>query len=124
LALSTRTSVGCIDGQRDDRMDLPHCQGEDCWMKVKVKLSNLLRQFSQLQGEPEVFEVTGSNPLECLRVMVERYPSMRKWVYDKDGRLLGLMQFFVNGEKLLLSEYSKTLKDGDELYIFFATGGG
>jgi molybdopterin converting factor small subunit len=93
-------------------------------MKVKVKLSNLLRQFSELQGEPEVFEVTGSNPLECLRVMVERYPSMRKWVYDKDGRLLGLMQFFVNGEKLLLSEYSKTLKDGDELYIFFATGGG
>jgi molybdopterin converting factor small subunit len=93
-------------------------------MKVKVKLSNLLRQFSQLQGEPEVFEVDGSDALECLRVMVERYPSMRQWVYDKEGKLLGLMQFFVNGEKLLLSEYSKALKDGDELYIFFATGGG
>jgi molybdopterin converting factor small subunit len=93
-------------------------------MKVQVKLSNLLRQFSQLQGEPEVFEVTAPDPLECLRVMVERYPAMRKWVYDKDGKLLGLMQFFVNGEKLLLSEYSKALKDGDELYIFFATGGG
>ncbi len=93
-------------------------------MTVKVKLSGLLRQFSELQGEPEVFEVTGSNPLECLRVMVERYPLMRKWVYDKDGKLLGLMQFFVNGEKLLMSEYSKPLKDGDELYIFFATGGG
>ena len=93
-------------------------------MTVKVKLSGLLRQFSELQGESEIFEVTGSNPLECLRVMVERYPAMRKWVYDKDGKLLGLMQFFVNGEKLLLSEYSKALKDGDELYIFFATGGG
>jgi molybdopterin converting factor small subunit len=76
-------------------MDLPPCWGEDCQMKVKVKISNLLRQFSELQGEP-----------------------------DKDGKLLGLMQFFVNGEKLLLSEYSETLKDGDELYIFFATGGG
>jgi molybdopterin converting factor small subunit len=105
-------------------MELPHCWGEDCQMKVKVKLSGLLRQFSELRGEPEVFEVTGSNPLECLRVMVERYPSMRQWVYDKEGKLLGLMQFFVNGEKLLLSEHSKTLKDGDELYIFFATGGG
>ena len=93
-------------------------------MTVKVKLSGLLRQFSELQKEPEVFEVMGSNPLECLRVMVERYPVMRKWVYDKDGKVLGLMQFFVNGKKLLLSEYSKTLKDGDELYIFFATGGG
>ena len=93
-------------------------------MKVNVKLSTLLRQFSELQQEPEVFEVTGSNPLECLRVMVERYPAMRKWVYDKDGKLLGLMQFFVNGEKLLMSEYSKPLQDGDELYIFFATGGG
>jgi molybdopterin converting factor small subunit len=93
-------------------------------MKVKVKLSNLLRQFSELQGEPEVFEVTGSNALECLQVMVERYPAMRKWVYDKEGKVLGLMQFFVNSEKLLMSEHSKPLKDGDELYIFFATGGG
>jgi molybdopterin converting factor small subunit len=93
-------------------------------MTVKVKLSGLLRQFSELQGEPEVFEVAGSDPLECLRVMVERYPAMRKWVYDKDGKVLGLMQFFVNGEKLLLSECTKPLKDGDELYIFFATGGG
>ena len=93
-------------------------------MTVKVKLSGLLRQFSELQREPEVFDVTGSNPLECLRVMVERYPKMRKWVYDKEGKLLGLMQFFVNGKKLLMSEYSKPLKDGDELYIFFATGGG
>ncbi len=93
-------------------------------MRVKVKLSNLLRQFSELKGEPEVFEVNGASALDCLRVMVERYPKMRKWVYDKDGKLLGLMQFFVNGEKLLMSEYSKPLKDGDELYIFFATGGG
>ena len=93
-------------------------------MIIRVKLSYLLRQFSELQGEPDVFEVSASNALDCLRVMVERYPKMRKWVYDKDGKLLGLMQFFVNGEKLLLSEYSKTLKDGDELYIFFATGGG
>jgi len=93
-------------------------------MIIRVKLSYLLRQFSELQGEPDVFEVSASNALDCLRVMVERYPKMRKWVYDKDGKLLGLMQFFVNGEKLLLSEYSKTLKDGDELYMFFATGGG
>jgi molybdopterin converting factor small subunit len=93
-------------------------------MTVRVKLSGLLRQFSELRQEPEVFEVAGSNPLECLRLMVVRYPKMRKWVYDKEGKLLGLMQFFVNGEKLLLSEYSKPLKDGDELYIFFATGGG
>jgi molybdopterin converting factor small subunit len=93
-------------------------------MKVKVKVSNLLRQFSELKGEPEEFEVNGGNALECLRLMVERYPKMSKWVYDKDGKLLGLMQFFVNGEKLLLSEYSKPLQDGDELYIFFATGGG
>ena len=93
-------------------------------MKVKVKLSNLLRQFSQLQGEPEVFEVTGSNPLECLRVMVERYPSMRQWVYDKEGKVLGLMQFFVNGEKLPADELTTPLRDGDELLIFFAFGGG
>ena len=93
-------------------------------MKVKVKLSNLLRQYSHLQEEPEVFEVEGSNALECVRIMVERYPLMKKWVYDKEGKLLGLMQFFVNGEKLLMSEHSKPLNDGDELLVFFAIGGG
>ena len=93
-------------------------------MKVKVRISSLLRQFSQITGEPEVFEVTASNAMECLRKLVDRFPSMRQWVYDKDGKLLGVMHFFVNGEKLLVSEHSKSLQDGDELLIFFAIGGG
>ncbi len=93
-------------------------------MTVKVKVSGLLRQYGELQNEPEVFEVNGSDALDCLRLMVQRYPAMKKWVYDREGKVLGLMQFFVNGDKLLLGEYSRPLKDGDELYIFFATGGG
>ncbi len=93
-------------------------------VKVNVKLSHLLRQYSGLLQEPEVFEVAAPNALECLRVLVDRYPSMRKWVYDREGRLLGLMQFYVNGDKLLLSEHSKPLRSGDELLIFFAVGGG
>jgi len=93
-------------------------------MKVKVRISSLLRQFSQITGEPEVFEVTASNAMECLRKLVDRFPSMRQWVYDKEGKVLGLMQFFVNGEKLPADELTTPLRDGDELFILFGIGGG
>ena len=91
--------------------------------KVKVTISPTLRQLSQLSDEPEVFEVRASNPLECLQIMLERYPSMRQWAYDKKGQLLPVIWFFVNDpkmrEKLTPDQFTQTLKEGDELIIAF-----
>ena len=93
-------------------------------MKIKVSLSSLLRQFSGLTKEPDTIEVTGSTPLECLSALTSRFPSMRQWVYDKEGNLLASTMFFVNREKLLPHEFAKTLKDGDALLILLAFAGG
>jgi hypothetical protein len=91
--------------------------------KVKVMLAPTLRQLSQLMDEPEVFEIKAANALECLQIMVRRYPSMKKWAYDKEGRLVPLIWFFVNDpewrEKLPPDQFTKPLKDGDELIIAF-----
>ena len=93
-------------------------------MMVRVGLSSLLRQFGGLTAEPDTVEVAASTPLECLQVLVGRFPSLRQWVYDKEGRLLPSTMFFVNKEKLLPREFASPLKDGDELLIVLAFAGG
>lgn len=91
--------------------------------KVRVTLHSTLRHLSQLTTEPEVFEVRAANPLECLEIMLRRYPSMRRWTHDRDGQLQPAVLFFVDyperRKKLPRSQFSKSLKDGDELIIAF-----
>ena len=91
--------------------------------RVKVTISPTLRHLSQLIDEHEVFEVRAANPLECLQIMLERYPSMRQWAYDKEGNLLPLVWFFVNDPemraKIPPEQFTKLLKEGDELTIAF-----
>jgi len=90
--------------------------------KVKVTLSPMLRHLSELRDEPEVFELHAANVLDCLQIMLRRYPSMKKWAY-KEGKLLPVMWFFVNDpewkRKLSPDEFEKPLKDGDEVIIAF-----
>ena len=91
--------------------------------KVRVTLSPTLRQLSQLTDEPEVFEVKAASALECLQIMLKRYPSMKKWTYDKEDRLVPLIWFFVNDpewkRKLPPDEFERPLKDGDAVIIAF-----
>ncbi|MDM7999780.1 MAG: MoaD/ThiS family protein [Dehalococcoidia bacterium] len=91
--------------------------------RVKVTLSPMLRHLSELTAEPEAFELEAATPLECLKSMVKRYPSLRKWVYDKEGKVLPVTWFFVNDpemrEKLAPDKLTNRLQDGDEVLIFF-----
>ena len=91
--------------------------------RVRVTLSPTLRLLSELSGEPEAFELSAANALECLQIMLKRYPSMKKWTYDKEGLLVPLIWFFVNDpewkRKLPPDQFTKPLKEGDELIIAF-----
>jgi len=91
--------------------------------KVKVTLSVTLRQLSQLMDESEVFEVRAASALECLQIMVRRYPSMKKWVYDNERKVRPLLWFFVNDPamraKLAPEQFTDPLKDNDEVILFF-----
>ena len=90
---------------------------------VRVTLSPMLRHLSEIRDEPEVFEIKAANAMECLQIMLRRYPSMKKWAYDKEGKLLPVIWFFVNDpewkEKLTPDRFTKPLRDGDELIIAF-----
>jgi len=88
-------------------------------VNVKITLSPSLRHLSELSSEPEVFEVIAPDAPTCLRILADRFPSMKKWIYDKEGNLLPLIWFFVNGQQLQTNEFTQPLKDGDELFIVF-----
>ncbi|MCK4964066.1 MAG: hypothetical protein KAS54_03215 [Dehalococcoidia bacterium] len=90
-------------------------------MSVKVRISSLLRKYANGQ---ELLEVTGYSPVECLHNLVVQFPDIRRWVYDKQGELRPQVWFFTNGERISADELTNRLKDGDELFILLALGGG
>jgi len=90
-------------------------------MSVKVRVSSLLRKFTNGQ---ELVEVPGNSPLECLHNLESQFPKIRKWLYDKQGELRPQVWFFINGERIYADELTRQLNDGDELFILLAVGGG
>ena len=90
-------------------------------MRLKVRLSNLLRQATDWQ---EIVEVTAKTPEECLRAVVTQFPDVRKWIYDKKGKMWDRIQFFVNGKRIDRDQLGKPIQDGDELHILLNIGGG
>jgi molybdopterin converting factor small subunit len=90
-------------------------------MRVKVRLSNLLRQATDWQ---EIVEVTAKTPEECLHALETRFPDVKKWIYDKNGKMWDRIQFFVNGERIHREQLGKPVQDGDELHILLNIGGG
>lgn len=90
-------------------------------MSVNVRLSAVLRKATNWQ---ETVQVTGDTPLECLQSLEAQFPSIRQWIYDKDGKVLPQIQLFVNGQRVYADELTKPLKSGDELLILLAIAGG
>ena len=90
-------------------------------MPVKVKLSNLLRQATDWQ---ETVEVTAGTPEECLHAIVTRFPDVKKWIYDKDGKMWDRIQFFLNGKRIGRDRLGRPIQDGEELHILLNIGGG
>jgi len=90
-------------------------------MTVKVRVSSLLRKHTNWQ---ESVEVEGNTPLECLHALEKQFPSIKRLLYDKEGKLRPQFWFFVNGQKVNASELTSPLRDGDELMILLAISGG
>ncbi|RLC93060.1 MAG: hypothetical protein DRI39_03480 [Chloroflexi bacterium] len=88
---------------------------------IKVKISPVLRALANCQ---ETVEMSADSPLDCLAKLEAQFPRLREWLYDKQGQFLPQVQLFVNGDRAYPEEWSNHLKDGDELFIMLAIGGG
>ena len=92
-------------------------------MNIKVNLH--WHQWRELTNEQAiVVEVSGNTTGEYLKRLVEHFPALDKEIFDMDGKLLGYLAIFVNGEEAFPEELAKPVKDGDEIDIVALIGGG
>ena len=90
-------------------------------MSVKVHIHPFLSQHTNNQ---DVFEVNGSTVGQCLEQLVARFPELKPWLFEKDGKLNRLVEIYVNMESSYPEELAKPVKDGDELHIVIIIAGG
>jgi len=92
-------------------------------MKLKIKL---LKPFSDAVGKSELdLDFDGATLEDMLKVLVNRYPKLRKEFYTKTDELTDYMCMFVNNKPIsVLKGINTELKNGDELLFFIPVSGG
>ena len=90
-------------------------------MSTKVNIHQNLRH---LTNDLSTVEVSGNTVGECLNELINQYPGLRKYVFDKDNGLLNYVDVYVNLESSYPEELAKRVQDGDELDITLIIAGG
>ncbi len=72
----------------------------------------------------EAVEVEGRTVGECINHLIEQYPGMREGLFDKKGKLLNVVEVYVNSESAYPDELAKFVKDGDEIHLILMLAGG
>lgn len=90
-------------------------------MSVKV---NIHRTHRVHTNGLEAVEVEGRTVGECINHLIEQYPGMREGLFDKKGKLLNVVEVYVNSESAYPDELAKSVKDGDEIHLILMLAGG
>ena len=92
-------------------------------MKLKIKF---LKPFSDAVGKSELeLDFDGATLEDMLKVLVNRYPRLKKEFYTKTDELTDYMCMFVNDKPIsALNGINTELKNGDELLFFIPVSGG
>jgi molybdopterin converting factor small subunit len=86
-------------------------------MSVKILIPALINK--QVEGR-EVVEVDGATVSQCIDALRDRYPGTERWLY-KGGKIATYVHVGVNGK---VATVDTPVKDGDDIKILIATGGG
>jgi molybdopterin converting factor small subunit len=69
-------------------------------------------------------KVSGNTVGECLDDFVKRFPRTRKVLFNKDGKLFGHIDIFVNGISTFPEELAKPVNDADTISMLYLVNGG
>ena len=86
-------------------------------MSIKVLVPSLLYKYTD---NKDVVEVNGDTVQDCIDALRDRYPELERWLY-RGGKVATFVHIGLNNKKASVDD---TVKDGDELKIMLATGGG
>ena len=55
----------------------------------------------------------------CLKELVKQYPNLENEIFDKKGKLLSVLEIYLNGASAYPDEVAREVKDGDEMQFRF-----
>ncbi len=90
-------------------------------MGVKINIHQNLRHLTK---DLSTVEVNGKTVGECLNDLSSQFPSIRRYIFGKDNRLLNYVDVYVNLESSYPLELARPVSDGDELDITLIIAGG
>ena len=80
--------------------------------------------LTQLTNDVKAVNVSGNTVGECLDDFVKQFPHTQKLLFDKDGKLFGYIDIFVNGVSTFPEELAKPVNDGDTILMLYLINGG
>ena len=86
-------------------------------MSIKVLIPSLLYKYT---ADEKVVEVKGITVQDCIDALRDKYPELERWLY-RGGKVATFVHIGVNNKKASVED---KVKDGDEIKIMLATGGG
>jgi len=90
---------------------------------VSIKI-NIHRTHRQFTNGLELVELDGNTVGACLNNLVRQFPDMEKVLFNKKGKLLNVIEIYVNLESAYPDELAKQVRDGDNIHITLMIAGG
>ncbi len=90
-------------------------------MSIKINIHKTHRQFT---NGLDIVEVDGNTVGACLDNLVRQFPDMGKVLLNKKGKLLNVIEIYVNLKSAYPNELAKQVKDGDNIHITLMIAGG
>jgi len=90
-------------------------------LSIKVNIHKTHRQFT---NGLDIVEVEGNTVGACLDNLVRQYPGMGKALFDKKGKLLRVIEIYINSKSAYPDELAKQVKDRDNIHITLLLAGG
>lgn len=87
-------------------------------MSIKLRIDTTLSYYTNQQ---RLIEIDGNTVGECLENLVKQYPDFARVMYYRDNKLTSLISVFIVDEDGLPVELPALVKEGDELFISFAS---
>jgi hypothetical protein len=68
--------------------------------------------------------VGGSTIMECLTILVERFPGLKSRLFNTEDRVRRELIIYLNKSQIHPNEFTRPVADGDELFIAHVISGG
>ena len=91
-------------------------------MLIKVRIPTALRQFAE---DKDTIELEGEKVGQVLVQLGERFPELRRHLFDDAGQVRNFVNVYVKDENIRdLQQQDTPLKPGDDITIVPAIAGG